>query len=74
MSKIQRDLFKIENHDHADKSFQITGPHSYDGGLVLSVDYDDVDHDRVDEQALKLVKILNEHWLDYDGRDSVTQK
>lgn len=55
-------LFVAENHDHADKFFDITGPSSFEGGLTLRVDYDDVDHDRVDREVEKLLKILNRHW------------
>lgn len=30
--------------------------------LKLSIDYDDVDHDKVDKAIKKLLKILNENW------------
>jgi hypothetical protein len=54
--------FMIESHDTCDKSFRITGPSTHKGGLCLNVDYDDVDYDKVEKEAEKLVRILNEHW------------
>jgi hypothetical protein len=50
-------VFKLEQHDHADKSFNISGP-----DVLLSVDYDDVDHALVDTRAEKIVDLLNKHW------------
>ena len=35
-----------------------------DAGLVLSVDYDDVDHETVDKMVKKLVSIIKEHWTE----------
>jgi hypothetical protein len=49
--------FKIQPHDHADKSFDIEGP-----GIRLTVDYDDVNHDEVDELAQIVVRCLNDNW------------
>lgn len=51
-------VFKIQKHDGSDKSFAIDGPM----GFYLSVDYDDVDHDTVDQLAIKVVEILNAQW------------
>ena len=48
--------FVIEDHTGADKSFLIMGP------IDLAVDYDDVDHKRVDAIAKKIVRILNANW------------
>ena len=50
--------FTIQRHDHADKEFAISGP-----GIVLLVDYDDVDHRQVDEMALGALMRSAWHWL-----------
>lgn len=55
-------LWQAQEHGTADKRFEITGPSSYEGGLLLYVDYDDVDHDRVEQELEKLLNILNAHW------------
>lgn len=54
-------LWQAQKHDTADKRFEITEPSSYEGGLLLFVDYDDVDHDRVELEVEKLLNILNVH-------------
>jgi hypothetical protein len=50
--------FFIEKHSPIDKKFAVNGP----GDLVLWVDYDDVDHDKVDADAERMVEILNVNW------------
>lgn len=40
------------------KDLHIRGP----GDLYVVVDYDDVNHPVVLEQARRMVRILNEHW------------
>lgn len=56
--------FKVEPYDRYDKSITVTGPE----GLILSVDYDDVDRDVVDELLKTLLQVLNrpsrEVWHD----------
>ncbi len=42
-------------YDHYDKSITLTGPND----MVISVDYDDVDHDAVDAWLPKIVEALN---------------
>lgn len=54
--------WEAQEHDSSDKSFEIRGPASYEGGLLLYVDYDDVDHDRVEDELKKLLNILNTYW------------
>ena len=56
--------FNIMPHTTADKYFEIIGPLSYAGGMVLRIDYDDVDHKLVDREAQRLADILNRHWRD----------
>lgn len=46
--------FKIEPHTGIDKSFLI-----FNDDITLAVDYDDVDHKTVDNEAKRIVKILN---------------
>jgi hypothetical protein len=46
--------FKIEPHTGIDKSFLI-----YNEDISLAVDYDDVDHETVDKEARRIVKLLN---------------
>ncbi len=40
-----------------DKWVEIEGP-----GLSIRVDYDDVDHNTVEKNVKKMLKILNENW------------
>jgi hypothetical protein len=46
--------FQIESHDRFCKSFDI-----YNDKIILHVEYDDVDLDAVDREALRIVEILN---------------
>ena len=56
--------WKIEPFDEdIEKDFKITNS---DVDLEITIDYDDVIHKIVDEQAKKLVKILNKHWFEYN--------
>lgn len=48
-------MWRIPRHSKINKSFTITGP------IYLQVDYDDVDHDKVDIIAKEIARILNEH-------------
>lgn len=48
--------FKMCKADPCDKSFDI-----YNDKIVLSVDYDDVDHPAVLKEAKRVLKILNTH-------------
>lgn len=45
----------IEPHTTLDKRFQVTGPDD----LVLYVDFDDVNHEEVDQQVTEMVATLN---------------
>lgn len=47
--------FKIGAFDNSDKSIMITGP----DGLVIEVDYDDVDHAEVNKAVKRMVDVLN---------------
>ncbi len=49
-------MFEIKPHDETDKSF---GIHNNELDFYMDVDYDDVNHERVDFIANLLVKILN---------------
>lgn len=50
--------FTAEPFTTIDKDIAILGP----GGLSISVDYDDVDHDQVRAATEKMLRILNQHW------------
>jgi glutathionyl-hydroquinone reductase len=63
-TEMAKAAFTIERHDGADKDFAIIGPSSYSGGMTITIDYDDVNHTLVDEEAEILVGILNKHWPD----------
>jgi predicted RNA-binding Zn-ribbon protein involved in translation (DUF1610 family) len=52
--------YTIEPYDEYDKDITVrVGNH-----LVLSVDYDDVDHTQVEDDLKKMVAILEQHWDD----------
>lgn len=50
--------FRIDPYKSYDKSIIIHGP----GDLILEVDYDDVNHDEVEQQVSEIVSALNRHW------------
>ena len=52
------DKWTVQPHTHSDKTFALVPPLGFDE-LSITVDYDDVNHDRVDKLAAKIVKILN---------------
>ena len=52
----------VEPHTTVDKNFQIILGN--DAGLILSVDYDDVDHETVDKMVDKLVSLIKTHWTE----------
>jgi hypothetical protein len=54
--------FKVEGIGTWTKDLGIVAPDNC--CLAIQVDYDDVNHDDVDKDVRKLVKILNEHWND----------
>lgn len=53
--------FKVHGICCFDKEIEITGPFE----LRLLIDYDDVNHPRVDRDARKLVALLNAHWATF---------
>lgn len=50
--------FNIDKHTTIDKEFAIEGPE----GVMLYVDYDDVDHGTVDTVINRMVELLNNSW------------
>lgn len=54
-------LWRIGSHDHADKRFELLPPLGWD--IELFVDYDDVDHEKVDAEAARIVNILNANLI-----------
>lgn len=63
---MKKQLWIIEPHTSADKSFDIIPPGVISenfkySGFIMTVDYDDVDHDNVDKMAEKIVSILNDN-------------
>jgi hypothetical protein len=60
MGWLEDNNWVIEPHRKTDKKFCIIGP----AVITIDVDYDDVDQERVDAEAKKIVDILNKHWRD----------
>lgn len=54
--------FVIQKYSNADKSIEIFETPEDWGGLVISVDYDDVDRGKIKKKVNKLVDILNKYW------------
>jgi len=52
--------FTVPEYNGSWKRIPVIGPISDD----LYFDYDDVNHDEVDKNIQKILKILNEHWDD----------
>ncbi len=50
--------FKLLGEGTWDKGLTVEGPFE----LNITIDYDDVNHGKVDKEAKKLIKILNKHW------------
>lgn len=50
--------FQVQSHADWDKEIVVVGPND----LMISVDYDDVDHKQVEKGIRKMVKILNTYW------------
>ena len=61
MAKIP--TFIIESYDRADKVIHVEGYFGRDRRLSIEVDYDDVEHDKVDVDVAKMVSILNREWF-----------
>ena len=57
-------MFQIEPHSGADKSFKIFNKKL---DISMELDYDDVDHERVDCFAELLTQLLNDNleWLSH---------
>jgi hypothetical protein len=53
-----KNLFVLQPFDRYDKALVIVGP----GDLELSIDYDDVDHQKVERDVHRLIILLNEYW------------
>jgi hypothetical protein len=62
--------FEIGPHGPSDKHFNIYGPDQ----LLLTVDYDDVDHQAVDALAEAMVAHLNEHFQYQAVLDQISQR
>lgn len=55
---MQKPEFYIEDYqEYCDKYIVVHGKN-----LRIEVDYDDVNHKKVEKDLAKMVKILNEHW------------
>lgn len=52
--------FEVAPYDRSDKWIHVQGP----GDLSFEVDYDDVNHDEVEQSLPKMLAILNERWAD----------
>lgn len=63
--------FQIEEHDGADKSFRIIPPNKWNINLI--VDYDDVDHDKIDAEAAKIINLLNQQANPVENRVSFAE-
>lgn len=58
-----KNRFTIEPHTTIRKSFKIEDSQDE---ILLYVDYDDVNHKRVDKIAKALVKLMNKHQKDLE--------
>ena len=63
--------WEIQNHDGCDKSFALYPPDGVEA--LLSVDYDDVRHDKVDASVKEIVKTLNEAE-DWKNKDNLSDE
>lgn len=54
--------FVIQKYSNADKSIEIFETPEDWNTLVISIDYDDVDRDRIKKKVKKMVDILNKYW------------
>jgi hypothetical protein len=57
-AQIKRPKFQVQSHADWDKEIVVVGPND----LMISVDYDDVDHKQVEKDIRKMVEILNTYW------------
>lgn len=57
-----KNKFKIEIYDDCDKVITITEQPADGRSLCIMIDFDDVDHDVIEEKVKNLVAVLNEHW------------
>ena len=55
--------FIIESYDTSDKIIHIEGYFGRGRFLSIEVDYDDVEHEKVDIDVAKMVTILNREWF-----------
>ena len=54
--------FSIQRHSTIDKSFEINLPYYLEmWGLNIKIDFDDVNHTKVNKMTRKIVKILNDN-------------
>ena len=60
---VKKTPFIIESYCRSDKVIHIEGYFGTDRRLSIEVDYDDVDHDKVDLDVAKMVAILNREWF-----------
>lgn len=54
--------FKLEPYDDCDKLITINEQPVDGRSLCIMIDFDDVDHDAIEEKVKNLVAVLNEHW------------
>lgn len=64
MPKVKKEIFNIDPYDDCDKSIRILENSNSYGALCIDVDFDDVEHDKVEKKVKKMIDILNKHWND----------
>jgi hypothetical protein len=62
------DKFSVQRHSTIDKSFELNLPrHLESWGLNIKIDFDDVNHKKVNKITKKIVQILNNNLGEFEG-------
>lgn len=59
----QLKVIRVEKHTTADKSFTIIFPPTMD--IDILIDFDDVNHEKVDREAVRIAQCLKDHLSEY---------
>ena len=59
--------FSMQGHSTCDKSFELNLPHYLEmWGLNIKIDFDDVNHTKVNKMTKKIVKVLNDNIEEFE--------
>ncbi len=64
----QIDRFEISDFDSSDKIIRIEERGDPYEGLLLMIDFDDVDQDIIEPKVKRLLKVMNENWEKICGK------